>query len=187
MKEELYQWVKNLAVFYIVFTAVLHLIPDSKYERFVRAFMGLLLIFMLSTPMFVLLGKGREMAETFSSFYQQENEFLHQQERENLQQIYLEKGYAREIEQNIKSCLEKRNISIIEISVHIEGEQMKAVINVPEIITNEQERGILDALWTECGIGEEHIRIQIQGSDRETVDNRSPDRTSSGSGSLADS
>ena len=42
MKEELYLWIRNLAVFYIFFTAVLNLIPDQKYEKYVRFFMGLL-------------------------------------------------------------------------------------------------------------------------------------------------
>ena len=32
MKESFYQWVKTLAVFYILFSAVLHLIPDTEYE-----------------------------------------------------------------------------------------------------------------------------------------------------------
>ena len=55
MKEELYLWIRNLAVFYIFFTAVLNLIPDQKYEKYVRFFMGLLLIFMISTPIFSIL------------------------------------------------------------------------------------------------------------------------------------
>lgn len=50
MKKELYLWIRNLAVFYIFFTAVLNLVPDKKYEKYVRFFMGLLLIFMMSTP-----------------------------------------------------------------------------------------------------------------------------------------
>ena len=41
MKEIVYQWVKNLAVFYILLTVVLHLMPDKKYDRYVRHF-GLL-------------------------------------------------------------------------------------------------------------------------------------------------
>ena len=65
MKEELYLWIRNLAVFYIFFTAVLNLIPDQKYEKYVRFFMGLLLIFMMSTPIFSILGKGSELTESF--------------------------------------------------------------------------------------------------------------------------
>ena len=69
MKEELYLWIRNLAVFYIFFTAVLNLIPDQKYEKYVRFFMGLLLIFMMSTPIFSILGKGSELTESFLSEY----------------------------------------------------------------------------------------------------------------------
>lgn len=185
MKENLYQWVKNLAVFYIVFTAILHLIPDSKYERFVRAFMGLLLIFILSAPMFLLLGKGAELAETFSSFYQKETDFLHIQETDNLQQLYLEKGYAEELKQRIKECLKKTDIKFEDVSVDIKGEQVSVILYILEMLTEEQERGILDALWAECRIGEEHIRIQDQRTDQETMDYRSAVRNSSGSGSLA--
>ena len=73
MKEELYQWIWNLAVFYILFTAILHLAPDGKYEKYVRFFMGLLLIFMMSTPVFALFGKGQELAGNFQMFYEKEN------------------------------------------------------------------------------------------------------------------
>ena len=66
MKEELYLWIRNLAVFYIFFTAVLNLIPDQKYEKYVRFFMGLLLIFMMSTPIFSILGKGSELTDATS-------------------------------------------------------------------------------------------------------------------------
>ena len=74
MKEELYQWIWNLAVFYILFTAILHLAPDGKYEKYVRFFMGLLLIFMMSTPVFALFGKGQELAESFQLFYEKQAE-----------------------------------------------------------------------------------------------------------------
>ena len=47
MKENLYAWIKNLAVFYLLFTMVLHLVPAGKYEKYVRFFMGLLLILIL--------------------------------------------------------------------------------------------------------------------------------------------
>lgn len=44
--------------FLSVFTAVLQLVPDRKYERYVRSFMGLLLIYMLCTPVFAVFGKA---------------------------------------------------------------------------------------------------------------------------------
>ena len=57
-----------------LFTAVLNLIPDQKYEKYVRFFMGLLLIFMMSTPIFSILGKGSELTESFLDNFSEETE-----------------------------------------------------------------------------------------------------------------
>ena len=65
MKEAFYQWVKTLAVFYILFSAVLHLIPDPKYERYIRSFMGLLLIYILCTPVFAVFGREERTGGNF--------------------------------------------------------------------------------------------------------------------------
>ena len=67
MKEEIYRWVKTIAFFYIVFSAVLHLVPDVKYERYIRSFMGILLIYILSTPVFNLFGNGEKLLQEFRS------------------------------------------------------------------------------------------------------------------------
>lgn len=69
MKEEIYRWVKTIAFFYIVFSAVLHLVPDVKYERYIRSFMGILLIYILSTPVFNLFGNGEKLLQEFRLNY----------------------------------------------------------------------------------------------------------------------
>ena len=102
MKEELYQWIWNLAVFYILFTAILHLAPDGKYEKYVRFFMGLLLIFMMSTPVFALFGKGQELAGNFQMFYEKENRQKEEQELYALQKLCLQKSYLLELRKKIR-------------------------------------------------------------------------------------
>ena len=49
MKEEIYRWVKTIAFFYIVFSAVLHI---------------------LSTPVFNLCGNGEKLLQEFRLNYQ---------------------------------------------------------------------------------------------------------------------
>ena len=68
MKESFYQWVKTLAVFYILFSAVLHLIPDPKYERYIRSFMGLLLIYIFRSFICVkvIAGKSKQKSRHFA-------------------------------------------------------------------------------------------------------------------------
>ena len=58
MKEAIYSWIKCLAIFYILLTMLLHLVPTEKYQRYVRFFMGLVLMVMLVTPVLSLLEKA---------------------------------------------------------------------------------------------------------------------------------
>lgn len=160
MKEQLYQWIRNMAVFYILFTAVLHLAPDKKYEKYVRFFMGLLLIFMMSTPVFSLLGKGEELVESFQFYFAQENNRKEKQEFENLQKAYLERGYETELGKEMQESLQKKGIEIQEVQVDIEGEQISAVIITKGEVTQEQKGRIADELMEEWGLEEGEYCIQ---------------------------
>ena len=42
MRTELYQWMKSLAFFHVLTTALLHILPDKRYEQYIRLFMGLI-------------------------------------------------------------------------------------------------------------------------------------------------
>ena len=74
MKEAIYSWIKCLAIFYILLTMLLHLVPTEKYQRYVRFFMGLVLMVMLVTPVLSLLEKSRQLPDSFSGLYQQEEQ-----------------------------------------------------------------------------------------------------------------
>ena len=168
MKESFYQWVKTLAVFYILFSAVLHLIPDPKYERYIRSFMGLLLIYILCTPVFAVF--GRELAEIFSDRYTQEMQTLETEETENLQDFYLREGYCREIETEIAALCKKNGIKLTDAVVHIEGETVSAVLYIEEKMTEEQERGLNDALGRNFGIEEKNCQIMASGDEQAAMD-----------------
>lgn len=161
MKEELYLWIRNLAVFYIFFTAVLNLIPDQKYEKYVRFFMGLLLIFMMSTPIFSILGKGSELTESFLNNFSEENREKELREFQNIQKVYLEKGYELELEQKIRETLEKRGIEVYKVKVNIEGEETQANLVLKTEISQEERKELKDALVEEWGLKENRICIQI--------------------------
>lgn len=186
MKEEIYQWMKNLAVFYILFTAVLHLVPNSKYEKYVRFFMGLLLIFMLCTPVFTLLGKGEELMESFQQNYEAETDIRKQEELKNLQAFYLKKGYEREIEEKIRKVFENQGIKLKAAAVHIEGERATASLTVEEALTAEQERGIANGLGETCGIREGDYQIQTVGNEPSAMDSASAAGAASDSNRNAD-
>ncbi len=161
MKEELYTWIKNLAVFYILFTAILHLVPNGKYERYVRFFMGLLLIFMLSTPVFSLFGKSGELIESFQENYKEEAAVRERKELENLQEFYLEKGYEWESREKIMEKLKESGIELTDAAVNIEGGEFHVILYLKEEPDKEEERRIADELEAAFGIKEGQYQIQI--------------------------
>ena len=92
MQDAIYSWVKGIAVFYIFLTMLLHLVPTERYQRYIRFFMGLLLIVLVMSPVLSVLKKSRGVSVDFGKLYQQEEKKRLQLEIENLQKNWLEKG-----------------------------------------------------------------------------------------------
>ena len=132
MKAEIYQWVRILATFYILFTAVLQLMPDRKYERYIRSFMGLLLIYMLCTPLFSFLRGSREMIGDFADYYNEEVHLLEQKETQDLQGFYIRKGFRQELASQIAKKCEDAGIKIQETIVDIEGETISVELKADQ-------------------------------------------------------
>lgn len=57
MRTELYQWMKSLAFFHVLTTALLHILPDKRYEQYIRLFMGLLLVLLICNAYICRSGK----------------------------------------------------------------------------------------------------------------------------------
>ncbi|MGF0034095.1 stage III sporulation protein AF [Bariatricus sp. SGI.154] len=58
MFEYLYGWMQNIAFYMVMVTAVMHIIPNSDYKRYIRFFTGLVLVVMLTAPFLKILGMG---------------------------------------------------------------------------------------------------------------------------------
>lgn len=159
MKEAIYSWIKCLAIFYILLTMLIHLVPTGKYQRYVRFFMGLLLMVMLITPMLSILEKAKTLPESFSSLYQQEEKKRLTLDLENLQKSLLEKGVEEQLEKNIPESLKKKGIEVTACKVHIEGELLKACLWTKAVPDGELERGIKDELAANWGIREENCEV----------------------------
>ena len=179
MKAEIYQWVRILATFYILFTAVLQLMPDRKYERYIRSFMGLLLIYMLCTPLFSFLRGSREMIGDLADYYNEEVHLLEQKETQDLQGFYIRKGFRQELASQIAKKCEDAGIKIQETIVDIEGETISVELKADQNMDGEQERRIQDELRQSFGIEEQNIRIFAEGNDETAVDRDPASGTSS--------
>lgn len=179
MKAEIYQWVRTLAAFYILFTAVLQLIPDKKYERYIRSFMGLLLIYILSVPLLSIVKNSGAVIEDFSRNYNEEVSVLEKKETQNLQGFYIRKGFEQELTSQITKKCEEKGIKIQEVIVDIEGEQISVSLTAGQSLDLQQEGRLKDELRQELGIKEQNIRIFTGEAGKTAVDRASASGTSS--------
>lgn len=51
MLETIYTWMENIAFYIVLIVAILHMIPGETYKKYIRFFVGLILIFMMIGPM----------------------------------------------------------------------------------------------------------------------------------------
>lgn len=73
MFEFFYEWMKNIAFFTVLMTAVTHILPETDYRKYVRFYMGLLLVILLAAPVFRLFGSKNELEQLYQgSVYQKQ-------------------------------------------------------------------------------------------------------------------
>ena len=89
MRTELYQWMKSLAFFHVLTTALLHILPDKRYEQYIRLFMGLLLVLLICTPIFAVVGKSEKLLSGFSNNYGREEQVRMKTEAEGIREHFL--------------------------------------------------------------------------------------------------
>lgn len=76
MAEYFYQWLRNAAFYLVMITAVIQMLPGNRYKKYIRFFTGLVLIVMMTEPVFQVLGLGKGFSELY------ENEQYEQEVRE---------------------------------------------------------------------------------------------------------
>ena len=128
MKEAIYSWIKCLAIFYILLTMLIHLVPTGKYQRYVRFFMGLLLILVLIKPLLTVGNLDQILSwETLSEGIRQEYEDF-SMEKKYLEQEgndYVQENCQKEMERQIKALLEELSYESTEVSVEFfNGEEL---------------------------------------------------------------
>lgn len=65
MFEFLYEWIRNIAFYMVLATAVIQILPDNAYKKYIRFFTGMILIMLLMTPVLKIFG----MEESFHTIF----------------------------------------------------------------------------------------------------------------------
>lgn len=78
----LYEWIMNISFYMVMVTAVMHVVPNSDYKRYIRFFTGLVLVVMLTDPFLKLLNMGDLWQNLYESpVYREQLEKLEQAAR----------------------------------------------------------------------------------------------------------
>lgn len=83
MLDALYDWIRNLAFYLVVMTAVLEVIPGNAYKKYIQFFTGLVLILLVVTPMLEVTGTFGE----FRTEYARQEEKL-QEETKKQEELF---------------------------------------------------------------------------------------------------
>lgn len=117
-----YGWVKNIVYFYIFITAVLHLLPKSSYQKYVRFFGGLLLVILLITPIFDFFSNEGVLLDKISylSFWQEMDTMqLDVAGMEGAQKKAYMSEYESAIENDVALMAEENELYVNQVSVSL--------------------------------------------------------------------
>lgn len=95
MKEILFGWVRNIVYFSILMTVVLHVLSEKGQRKYLRFFMGIILILLAASPLLSAFGLENILDETYArqTCDRELQEFSERQEE--LENAYRERAQRR--------------------------------------------------------------------------------------------
>jgi stage III sporulation protein AF len=67
MFQYVYEWIQSLAFFLVIVTAVLQIIPENGYKKYVQFFSGMVMILLMITPILKLAGIENQFYDLYHS------------------------------------------------------------------------------------------------------------------------
>ncbi len=90
MFEFLYEWMRSLAYYMVLMTAVLQVIPNKEYKKYIQFYMGLIIVLLLCSPLIKVCGMEEQLFTLYkTNVYQLEIKEL-QEKSEYLREVELD-------------------------------------------------------------------------------------------------
>lgn len=130
MQKLLFQWIQDIAFYTLLMVVVLNVLPKQSQQKYLKFFMGIVLIILVISPVLSFTGLDQKLDETYvrQTYDQELQEFLRQQEA-------IEKEYQEYVNEKIEEVQQEE----IEASQE-EGDPMREdpqegeEIGIPEIL-----------------------------------------------------
>lgn len=74
MLNYIYDWIENIAFYLVILVAVMQMIPQNSYQKYIRFFAGMILILMLAGPIIKLFGMTDFQSIEYQSVLQEMEE-----------------------------------------------------------------------------------------------------------------
>lgn len=137
-----YGWVKNIVFFYILMTAVLHLLPKSSYQKYVRFFGGMLLVVLLVSPLLDLIYHQDYLLDkiSYEAFWQELDAVqLDLTGMEESQKQAYQREYEKAIGTDIALMAQEESLFVRQVSVRLTGEYALESIALDLALAEEEE------------------------------------------------
>lgn len=144
--EELYSWVKNITYYLIFITVAVNLLPDKKYEKYIRLFAGMVLILLVVKPLTGSLRLEDKISRYFESIsFQNEADEL-KNELIGMESMRLGKvigQYQEAVAEDLNQMVTGEGFYPVSTEVTIESDQSKEnfgqVTRVDMVVSTEPE------------------------------------------------
>lgn len=122
----LYEWVRNITYFLIFMTVITNLLPNKKYEKYIKLFSGMVLVLLVIKPLTGGLKLDQKIAYYFESFsFQKEVDELGTQllgmEGKRIDNMISQ--YQKQVGEDMASMAEHAGFTVLNVDVKIDREE----------------------------------------------------------------
>ncbi len=146
--ENLFEWIRNIAYYLIFITVASNLLPNKKYEKYIRFFAGMVLILLVLKPVTGGLRLENTMAYYFESISIKKEAGELKGEISKMEDKRLKSlisGYEEAVETDLASMAETAGFGWKEIRAEIDRDQESStfchVLRVYLVLTVKEEQG----------------------------------------------
>lgn len=124
--EGIYEWVRSLLFYLLLMTMILNLLPDKKYEKYLRLFTGTVFILLVFRPFTDLTGLEERIAGAFESITFQNDVKLLRRELGDMDGERLRRlmdGYREAVELDLRTMAEGFSVECASVSAVLDEEE----------------------------------------------------------------
>lgn len=166
--EAVYGWVRNI-IYYVIFISVVNnLLSDTKYEKYLRFFFGMVLILVAAGPLLSGFGLERQLTALFEQIsFQNDTEQLQQEllGMEKRRKMEMISAYEKAVEEDLMQLAGEQGFSCLEAGVFLDQDERSpdygAVERIFFVLKKGGEEGLEAAPVMIKGEAEREIRVEL--------------------------